>query len=733
MSQFSDEFFELSTDMLCVADFKGYFVELNPAWTRNLGWSVEELLSKPFIEFVHPEDRERTQRESERLFSGQGNTISFENRYQHKFGGYRWLTWTASISAPKGKTFAVARDITDHRRDRILAAQTNQVARIGGWEVDFESGRVFWSRETHLIHETDPDFYQPKLSTAFDFYPEQSRKTLAAAFQRLKEIGQGYDLELEFVTARGRRLWIRAIGRPEYEFGQVVKAYGTFQDISEIKDQEILLRNVVDHLPVALFAKSAKDDYRFILWNKKSEELFGLTQTQVLGKTDYDFFPKEQADFFRMKDRVAMAEGKLVDIPEEPLESPKLGHLWVHTKKVPVNDAEGNPDVLLGISEDVTLQRESRNRLDLALRSSKMGVWEWYLPKNTMIWDDTQYLIYGVERSDFQLTRESWVQLIHPEDRPKVKDAWNAVQAEGSSISAQFRVSRPDGTERHIRSTAYIERSEIGAILRVVGLNWDVTEQVLHQMELERQRAVAVHSSKMATLGEMAGSIAHEINNPLAIIVGKATQMTEALKKNRFDNAKLIEGLARIEATAMRISKIIRGLKSFSRNAEKDPMVETPVRSIIEDALEICRERFRRGDFDVRLKIPESPDDRGLLLQCRSTQLTQVLVNLLHNAHDAVEKLKERWVEIEVKDEGPSVLMSVTDSGHGIPPNLVDKVMMPFFTTKDVGKGTGLGLSIAKGIIEDHRGTLEYDANHAHTRFVIQLPKTQTVSKNPAA
>lgn len=135
----------------------------------------------------------------------------------------------------------------------------------------------------------------------------------------------------------------------------------------ELIAKELFLRSVVDNLPAALFCKDVQSGYRFTLWNNKSEEMFGLTREQVLSKNDYDFFSKEHADFFREKDQEVMRQGRVVDIPEEPIDSKSLGRIYLHTRKVPVPDAEGKPHYLLGISEDIT----QRKRIEDALRASE--------------------------------------------------------------------------------------------------------------------------------------------------------------------------------------------------------------------------------------------------------------------------------------------------------------------------------------------------------------------------
>ncbi|MGZ3771600.1 MAG: PAS domain-containing protein [Bdellovibrio sp.] len=243
----------------------------------------------------------------------------------------------------------------------------------------------------------------------------------------------------------------------------------------------------------------------------------------------------------------------------------------------------------------------------------------------------------------------------------------------------------------------------------------------------KESEAKLIHSSKLASLGEMAGGIAHEINNPLGIAQGKAKQLLRMIGKGKFTSEHAMEELGKIIETTERIAKIVKGLRSFSRNADKDPFVPIELNTLMNNVLGLCSERFKV--HGVRLEIVPIAE---LILHCRSVQLEQVLVNLLNNAYDAVESLQEKWVHIDFRILEEKIQILVTDSGNGIPPHIVNKLMHPFFTTKDVGRGTGLGLSISKGIIEDHQGQLWYDPSCPHTRFVIELPMAQKVDKNIA-
>jgi len=244
----------------------------------------------------------------------------------------------------------------------------------------------------------------------------------------------------------------------------------------------------------------------------------------------------------------------------------------------------------------------------------------------------------------------------------------------------------------------------------------------------EHQAAV-IAAAKLAALGEMAGGVAHEINTPLAIIRMTADSIDERAESIKPEELRV--SVAMIGKTVDRISRIIVGLRQFTGNRENLPIRPTTINAVIESALIFCRERFRNRyvdlQFDARAyeKLPE--------LECRSVEVAQVLLNLLSNSYDAVHELDEKWIRIEAVEVGEYIEISVTDSGRGLPQKVQEKLMQPFYTTKDVGKGTGLGLSVSKGIIEGHDGKLYLDNNHPRTRFVVRLPKKQKASKGIAA
>ena len=235
---------------------------------------------------------------------------------------------------------------------------------------------------------------------------------------------------------------------------------------------------------------------------------------------------------------------------------------------------------------------------------------------------------------------------------------------------------------------------------------------------LQEQQAKLIQSSKLSALGEMAGGIAHEINNPLAIITGKL-YLLKRLYDVSFPNKNAIfKEIEKIEHTAIRISKIVRGLRVFSRDSSKDPNEIVKVESIISNTISLCSERLTTHGIKIAVDCPAQ-----LKISCRPTDISQILLNLLSNSFDALHTVSEKWIKIKVVDSShDSIQIEVVDSGNGIPMEARDKIMQPFFTTKEIGKGIGLGLSVSKGLAQANGGELMLDPDSPQTKFLLRLP-----------
>lgn len=230
--------------------------------------------------------------------------------------------------------------------------------------------------------------------------------------------------------------------------------------------------------------------------------------------------------------------------------------------------------------------------------------------------------------------------------------------------------------------------------------------------------AQAVHASRLSSLGEMAASVAHEINNPLAII--DTTLYT--LPAHTKDAKKLANKIEVINRATQRIAKIVMGLRKFSRTSERSAHAPVPIQKLMEEVITLTQAKAKGSSTSVVLICASESQ-----ISCNEIEIEQVMVNLISNAIDAVKHLAEKWVRVEVRDLASSIIVSVTDSGTGISKEMAEKIFQPFFTTKAVGEGTGLGLSIVKGILEDHKATIELVEESPHTCFEITFEKISAI------
>lgn len=348
---------------------------------------------------------------------------------------------------------------------------------------------------------------------------------------------------------------------------------------------------ILDSLPVALFCKDYTEDVGiFTVWNKKAEVIWGLKENEVLGKTDFDFFPDSEAKFFQEKDLETINSNKEVYIEEEDVTSPTLGKRIVRTWKVPLT--KGDHRTLLGISQDIT-------------------------------------------------------------------------------------------------------------------------EQKVLEIELEKEKRKSIQSFKLASLGEMAAGVAHEINNPLSIIYGSSQAITR-----KPEDIEKVKGMnIKINSAVERIIKIVNGLKKFARKSEGVNRVNCNLTNIIDESVAMMQAKLKHNEINL---IIDNVDDIDINID--EIQIEQVLINLLSNSIDSIAEITNPWIKIKTELEPENIKIILLDSGAGIDEEVISKIFDPFYTTKDVGKGTGLGLSISKGIAEDHGGDLNYQLIDGNTAFVLTLP-----------
>lgn len=254
----------------------------------------------------------------------------------------------------------------------------------------------------------------------------------------------------------------------------------------------------------------------------------------------------------------------------------------------------------------------------------------------------------------------------------------------------------------------------------ICGISYDITDERERRKILEEEKSKIATASKLAALGMLAAEIGHEINNPLAIIRTSSWIMRKILEGENIRKDMALQKLDEIDSTIQRISEIVTSVKNLSRDSSTESMKPYRLKDILLDVQSICGPKFQAKG--IQFKFDQSNPLLNEDIECYRVQLSEVLINLVVNAVDAVENSENPWVNMEVSREKENINFRVTDSGPGVPDELDKKIFSPFFSTKEIGKGTGLGLSISKEIMKKHGGDLNLNRKISNNCFEAKLP-----------
>lgn len=256
-----------------------------------------------------------------------------------------------------------------------------------------------------------------------------------------------------------------------------------------------------------------------------------------------------------------------------------------------------------------------------------------------------------------------------------------------------------------------------------VSIRYDITDKKDAHQTISSERARTAYAEKMASLGELAAGIAHELGNPLASINAWLDVLMSALQRGDFHTQAFLNTASGVKKKTDRMAKILKGMLSYARDGSNDPMSKVNISVLAKDVIDYTYHKLRKSGVMISMDAPDYAT-----IDCRETEISQVLVNLILNSCDAVQDISERWVKLVISDQDQNVVISIIDSGAGIDEAIAQKILQPFFTTKTKGQGTGLGLSISSKIVEKHGGTIKIDKTSKNTKFDVTLPKSQQTS-----
>jgi PAS domain S-box-containing protein len=756
--------------------------------------------------------------------------------------------YSAPVRDSNGKYYGriwVFRDITERKKaerqteeQMQLLDMAGSLGKLGAWSLELPGRKLVWSDEVYRLHQVDPS-YQPELSSALGFYPPAARAKIEAAI----EVGNSYDIESEFVTAKGNKRWVRTTSAVEMKDGKSCRLYGIFQDITDQKKSEMRFRRLVDSNAQGVFIwnrdgaiSEANDAFLNIVGytaeDLKSEHV-NWKQLTPSDQSDLDdralqeladrgiCTPFEKA--FRRKDgsRVPVLLGAALfeDNPNEGicfvldltarklaeeaqrLSEERFSHAFEYapngmiivTPEGKVITANRTMCELLGFTldelsrkrfEEFTHPDDLSKELDYIRRvfASEMNIYQmekrylhrdghpiWTQMSSSLVRDANDEPLYFIkqvqditemkrayhqieeqaalidEASDAIFSRDLEHRILFWSKGAERTFGWKADEAKGKVLkdlskidpvkfaeankiiretgqwNGEFQKQTKSGTALTVNTRWTLLRDADGQPHSILTIDTDVTER----RRLEQQ---FLRAQRMESIGTLAGGIAHDLNNILAPIM-----MSIDVLRSLSDKPEASEILETIRVSAKRGSEIVRQVLSFARGME-GKRVEVQFKHILEDVEHIVKNTFPKN-FQVRTDIPRNT----WTILGDPTQIHQILLNLCVNARDAMPNggtlnltaqnfiLDDQYSVMSHQGKpGPYVQISVTDTGTGIPPELLERIFEPFFTTKDLSKGTGLGLSTVMAIVKSHEGMINvYSELGKGTTFKVYLPAVE--------
>ena len=506
---------------------------------------------------------------------------------------------------------------------------------------------------------------------------------------------------------------------------------------AELERSEHFLEQIVENIPDMIFVKDV-DSLRFVRFNKAGEDLLGYSRDDLLGKNDYDFFTEEQADFFTEKDRQVIAGKNVTEIDYEQINTKLKGTRILRTKKLPVVDAKGEPQFLLGISTDITEQKKAEDELKSAyirlhqIFDSITGL--------ILVIDSTTYeILYANKFSEeiYGKNLEGGLCYERLNGFDTVCDHCSMSKVIELQGQPHQREWFSPGLKKHLFVT---ERLIKWPDNRDVKFQFalDMTDIKQSEREKEKLQSQLLQAQKMEAVGTLAGGIAHDFNNLLQVVLG----YSEIVLARKTEDEVDYQDVFKIQQAGKRGADLVKKLLTFSRRVESKFIPIDLNQQITSLGSLLSRTIPKNISIDLSLGGDLAP------ILADPTQVDQILMNLAVNARDAMPgggtlTIQTANVTLDEKScsqnleaqPGDYVLIRVSDTGHGMDSETLEHIFEPFFSTKEVGKGTGLGLATIYGIVKHLRGHIQCESIlEQGTTFMIYLPAApkQEVQELPA-
>jgi len=687
---------------------------------------------------VHPEDRERLyQRVDQDLVAGARPEAEFrivrpsgEVRTVSSLTSERWSSLPGDTkrdaSGRPYKLFGTIQDITDRKRteeafqeisrklqeSNARLEEAQRIANVGHYSWNLVENRVIWSDEVYRIYGLDSQQGPIDLAKVSEMIHPEDRELVFRAAEEALQSKVPADIEHRVVRPDGEVRTIHSVGTVKRDTsGRPYEMFGTAQDITERKRSEKALKQSQFYLSegqrLAHMGSWAFNDSGHY-WSDELYKIYGLDPQNGAPTIE------QYLALIHPQDRASMAE-TIKRMQEEHCGFDQIERIvrpdgqlrYIRAVAVPVIE-QGVFKGFIGTTMDVTEQelltqelRREQGYLGEAQSLAHIGSWatNFYTKQIFHISDET-FRLHGFDPKD-PTPLERFFDTIHPEDAAAVTAAIDeAIHSRADFDIREYRVCHPDGTIRFVRAIGHHNRS--GEMGYYVGITVDITERKKAEQEREKLRqleADLAHINRVNTMGELAAALAHEIKQPIAAAVANAGACLGFLAGERPDILEAREAASGTIGSARRAAEIIDHVRSLFKKSfpQREPV---EVNELIREVALLLHNDIRRNSVTVHLELAENlqgvAGDR--------VQLEQVLMNLMLNAIEAMRDAGgDLTITSQPTDDG-HLVVSVSDTGLGVPANKIDQIFDTFFTTKP--QGTGMGLAISRSIVESHGGRL---------------------------
>ncbi|CAK0775388.1 two-component system, sensor histidine kinase and response regulator [Gammaproteobacteria bacterium] len=650
------------------------------------------------------------------------------------------------------RSMGTVQDITErvkaetalHQSEERLAVAT-KAGIIGIWDWDVVHNQLVWDEAMYRLYGIRAeDFGGAYEAWSSAIHPEDRGRVedeIQAALRRERE----YAPEFRILWRDGSIHYLKAASHTEFdERGKPLRMIGINYDLTEQKQAEIklregnqLLNSIIDNIPNMIFLKRASD-LRFELFNRAGEVLLGYTRTDLIGYNDYDFFPKEEADFFTEKDRATLAQDGVVDIAEEPIETP-YGTRILHTKKLAIRDEQGRPQHLLGISEDITERKQAEQRIAALLElnnkiisQSTLGIALYKASGEGLIYNETAARIIGstpeieIKRNFHQI--DSWKKFGLLDAAQRALDTGDIQHMESHMVTSYGR---------NLWLSIDFIRLSSGAEVHLFLIFNDVSPFRLAEQALLKAKEDADQANRAKS--EFLANMSHEIRTPMNAIIG----LSDLALSDSDITPKLRNYLSKIYTSSQALLSIINDILDYSKvEAGRLELDQTEMRldNLLENVSDLFNVRAEEKGIELVLEIAPNIPERLLGDPLR---LGQVMNNLVGNAVKFTEhgEIAIKVESLALEGEVSTLRFSVRDTGIGMSQEQSARLFQAFTQadnsiTRRFG-GTGLGLTISQKLVEKMGGeiTVASEEGKGSTfSFTLRLPVSNLarIERSPA-